>query len=244
MSLFSQDVAEIAPTPKHWGVVPLPLVAYTPDYGGMFGGAAILFFGPDVGVPESDQQGVRDNTVALNAIITTNGSFLTAVAAHYVLQQRSLPVGQRPCRAAGAPDVLRRGGRGGRRGAVPHHGGGGGHQLQRSGAARPVCGTGVRVQTDRRRRPRSAGSTCSRGTTGQRRCRSDLRRGREAHLGHHGRGVLAHRRRRGGHRRPHVPARVGGTSQLRPVPSGCSRVRAGVRLPRRGPPRALSRFLG
>ncbi|MFP4330232.1 MAG: BamA/TamA family outer membrane protein [Spirochaetaceae bacterium] len=65
---------------RPWGVVPLPIIAYSPDFGGMFGAAAIFFYGPDVGLSEEERQGLRNNTVALNSIITTNGSFIGAVA--------------------------------------------------------------------------------------------------------------------------------------------------------------------
>jgi outer membrane protein assembly factor BamA len=61
-------------------VVPLPIIAYSPDFGGMFGAAAIFFYGPDVGLPEGEQEGLRNNTVALNTIVTTNGSFIGALA--------------------------------------------------------------------------------------------------------------------------------------------------------------------
>lgn len=74
---------------KNWGVVPLPIVAYSPDYGGMFGAVAIFFYGPDVGVPEWQKQGLRNNTVAVNAIVTTNGSFIGALAAtNYLRNER------------------------------------------------------------------------------------------------------------------------------------------------------------
>ena len=72
---------------KNWGVVPLPIIAYSPDYGGMFGVAAILFYGPDVGLPEDEQQGLRNNTVAANTIATTNGSFIGAVATTNYLEE-------------------------------------------------------------------------------------------------------------------------------------------------------------
>jgi hypothetical protein len=63
---------------RNWGVVPLPLIAYTPDTGGMFGVAAIFFYGPDVGVPEADRAGLRNNVASVNAIVTTNGSYIFA----------------------------------------------------------------------------------------------------------------------------------------------------------------------
>lgn len=74
---------------RNWGVAPLPIVAYSPDYGGMFGAVAIFFYGPDVGVPEAERQGFRNNTLALNAIVTTNGSFIGAVAGtNYLRNER------------------------------------------------------------------------------------------------------------------------------------------------------------
>lgn len=83
--LVAQEVEER----KSWGIVPLPIIAYSPDYGGMFGAAAILFYGPDVGLPEEEQRGLRNNTVAANTIITTNGSFIAAVATtNYLADER------------------------------------------------------------------------------------------------------------------------------------------------------------
>jgi hypothetical protein len=74
---------------RHWGVVPLPLIAYTPDTGGMFGVAAIFFYGPDVGVPEEDRQGLRNNVASVNAIVTTNGSYIFAGSTtNYLRSQR------------------------------------------------------------------------------------------------------------------------------------------------------------
>lgn len=73
--------AEEAQPRRNWGVAPLPIIAYSPDYGGMFGAVAIFFYGPDVGVPEAERQGLRNNTLALNAIVTTNGSFIGAASA-------------------------------------------------------------------------------------------------------------------------------------------------------------------
>lgn len=82
--LFAQ---EKAPEVRHWGLVPLPVLAYSPDFGGMFGAAAILFHGPDVGLPEAEKTGLRNNTVGLNGIVTTNGSFMASVfATQYFLQ--------------------------------------------------------------------------------------------------------------------------------------------------------------
>lgn len=74
---------------RSWGVVPLPIIAYSPDFGGMFGAMAIFFYGPDVGVPPEEQQGLRNNTVASNAIITTNGSYLSVISAtNYLKEER------------------------------------------------------------------------------------------------------------------------------------------------------------
>lgn len=85
VTLFAQDRER----GKSWGVVPLPIIAYSPDFGGMFGAAAILFYGPDVGLPENEKAGLRNNTVALNTIVTTNGSFIGAVATtNYLDQER------------------------------------------------------------------------------------------------------------------------------------------------------------
>lgn len=52
---------------KSWGVAPLPIVAYSPDYGGMFGAVTIFFYGPDVCVPE-DKRFRRDNSRSGNQI--------------------------------------------------------------------------------------------------------------------------------------------------------------------------------
>ena len=80
--LFAEDV-------RHWGVVPLPLIAYTPDTGGMFGGAAIFFYGPDVGLSEEEKTGRRNNTAAVNAIVTTNGSYIGSVSGtNYLADER------------------------------------------------------------------------------------------------------------------------------------------------------------
>ena len=76
IALHAQEAQER----KSWGVVPLPIIAYSPDFGGMFGAAAIFFYGPDVGVPEEQKVGLRNNTVAVNGIITTNGSYIGALA--------------------------------------------------------------------------------------------------------------------------------------------------------------------
>ncbi len=85
LSLF----AEQAHARKSWGVVPLPIIAYSPDFGGMFGAAAIFFYGPDVGLLEEEKQGLRNNTVAVNGIVTTNGSYIGAVAStHYLKEER------------------------------------------------------------------------------------------------------------------------------------------------------------
>lgn len=85
ITLFAQQEQER----KSWGVVPLPIIAYSPDFGGMFGAAAILFYGPDVGVPDEEKQGLRNNTVALNAIVTTNGSYIGAVSTtNYMKEER------------------------------------------------------------------------------------------------------------------------------------------------------------
>lgn len=82
-------IAQESEAPKSWGVVPLPIIAYSPDFGGMFGAAAILFYGPDVGVPDQEKRGLRNNTVALNTIVTTNGSFIGALATtNYLDQER------------------------------------------------------------------------------------------------------------------------------------------------------------
>lgn len=71
-------------SPRNWGVAPIPFVGYTPDLGGIFGLAGIFFYGPDVGVPEEDQEGIPNNTVVVNNIFTTNQSFVTAAATvHY-----------------------------------------------------------------------------------------------------------------------------------------------------------------
>lgn len=67
-------------TARSWGVAPLPIIAYSPDTGGMFGAAAILFYGPDVGVPEDQRQGIPNNTASINGIITTNGSYIGALS--------------------------------------------------------------------------------------------------------------------------------------------------------------------
>ncbi len=83
--LFAREATER----KSWGVVPLPIIAYSPDFGGMFGAAAILFYGPDVGVPEEEREGLRNNTVAVNGIITTNGSYIGALATtNYLAEER------------------------------------------------------------------------------------------------------------------------------------------------------------
>ncbi|MFP4152368.1 MAG: BamA/TamA family outer membrane protein [Alkalispirochaeta sp.] len=74
------------PAQRHWGVAPLPIIAYSPDTGGMFGAAAIFFYGPDVGVPEEQRQGFRNNTAAVNAIVTTNGSWIGALSGTNFLQ--------------------------------------------------------------------------------------------------------------------------------------------------------------
>jgi len=74
---------------RHWGVAPLPIIAYSPDTGGMFGAAAIFFYGPDVGIPEEQRQGFRNNTAAVNAIVTTNGSWIGAVSGtNYLRDER------------------------------------------------------------------------------------------------------------------------------------------------------------
>lgn len=88
ITMLSAGLSEEAER-RSWGVVPLPIIAYSPDFGGMFGAAAILFYGPDVGLPEEEQQGLRNNTVAVNSIITTNGSFIGAVAStNYFADER------------------------------------------------------------------------------------------------------------------------------------------------------------
>lgn len=65
-------------TSRNWGVAPIPFIGYTPDLGGIFGLAGIFFYGPDVGVPEEDQQGIPNNTVVMNNIFTTNRSLIIA----------------------------------------------------------------------------------------------------------------------------------------------------------------------
>jgi outer membrane protein assembly factor BamA len=75
-ALFAEETHE----QKSWGVVPLPIIAYSPDYGGMFGAAAIFYYSPDVGLPEEERAGLRNNTVAANGISTTNGSYIGAIA--------------------------------------------------------------------------------------------------------------------------------------------------------------------
>ncbi|HKL21532.1 MAG TPA: hypothetical protein VJ904_06980, partial [Tichowtungia sp.] len=85
----SSDTGETGGGPRHWGVVPLPLIAYTPDTGGMFGGAAIFFYGPDVGLSENEKTGRRNNTAAVNAIITTNGSYIGSLSGtNYLADER------------------------------------------------------------------------------------------------------------------------------------------------------------
>jgi outer membrane protein assembly factor BamA len=55
----------------------------------MFGAAAIFFYGPDVGIPEEQRQGFRNNTAAVNAIVTTNGSWIGAVSGtNYLRNER------------------------------------------------------------------------------------------------------------------------------------------------------------
>lgn len=83
LALFAQEGQER----KSWGVVPLPIIAYSPDYGGMFGAAAIFFYGPDVGLPEEEKAGLRNNTVAVNGIVTTNGSYIGAIATTNYLKE-------------------------------------------------------------------------------------------------------------------------------------------------------------
>lgn len=74
---------------RHWGIVPLPIVAYSPDTGGMFGIASILFYGPDVGVPEEEQTGRRNNTASINGIVTTKGSYAAAISGtNYFLNEK------------------------------------------------------------------------------------------------------------------------------------------------------------
>lgn len=76
---------------RSWGVVPIPIVGYSPDFGGIFGLAGILFYGPDVGVPESQRQGLRNNQVIGNVLYTTNGSFVVAAnTINWLAQDRYL----------------------------------------------------------------------------------------------------------------------------------------------------------
>ncbi len=65
---------------SRWGVVPLPVVAYSPDTGGMFGGAAMIFYGDDVGRPREEKRGVPNNIAAVNAIVTTKESYIFAAS--------------------------------------------------------------------------------------------------------------------------------------------------------------------
>nr|MDA3947636.1 BamA/TamA family outer membrane protein [Spirochaeta sp.] len=54
-----------------------------------FGGAAIFFYGPDVGVSEDEKTGRRNNTAAANAIITTNGSYIGSLSGtNYLAEER------------------------------------------------------------------------------------------------------------------------------------------------------------
>ncbi len=82
--LLVSPAAVKAETPKqdyrHWGVVPLPILAYSPDTGGMFGLAAMFFYGPDVGVPEEERRGIPNNIAAINGIWTTTGSYVAAAS--------------------------------------------------------------------------------------------------------------------------------------------------------------------
>lgn len=75
--LFSPILAA-EESPRDWGIVPIPFVGYTPDLGGIFGLAGILFYGPDVGIPEEEQQGIPNNRVVMNNIFTTNRSLIIA----------------------------------------------------------------------------------------------------------------------------------------------------------------------
>jgi len=68
------------PEPRHWGVVPIPVLGYTPDFGGIFGLAGIGFYGPDVNVPDALKEGRRTNTAAVNGLATSNGSFVLALS--------------------------------------------------------------------------------------------------------------------------------------------------------------------
>ncbi|MFW5695708.1 MAG: BamA/TamA family outer membrane protein [Alkalispirochaeta sp.] len=74
---------------RHWAVVPVPIIAYSPDTGGMFGLAAMFFYGPDVGIPEDARRGLRNNVASVNGIWTTSGSYVAAVSAtNYLAAQR------------------------------------------------------------------------------------------------------------------------------------------------------------
>ena len=65
---------------KNWGIVPVPVLGFSPDFGAIIGLAGIAFYGPDVGVPEGERVGLRNNTVAVNGFGTTNGSFVAVGA--------------------------------------------------------------------------------------------------------------------------------------------------------------------
>lgn len=73
------DAREPARPPRNWGVAPIPVLGFAPDFDWIIGLAAIGFYGPDVGVPEDQRTGALNNTVALNSIVTTNGSVILAL---------------------------------------------------------------------------------------------------------------------------------------------------------------------
>lgn len=77
------------PEEKHWGIVPIPVLGYSPDLGALVGGAAVVYYGPDVGIPPGSRRGLRNNTATVQTFGTTNLSFAgSIVATNYFAEDR------------------------------------------------------------------------------------------------------------------------------------------------------------